>query len=189
MMPKNSLLTLLFSFIPGAGQMYQGYMKRGLCLVTLFFLFILPGAFLWGLQPLMICCAIVYMYSFFDSLNLHAQIRAGNPPADDFIFGTSLLSALSQGVLRQYNRIIGWGLVLLGGYVVYNTVLVNMLSDLFYALNLDFGPVRQILYALPSLIVAIIFIYAGIRLVQGGGKSSGKPPQDTSDDYTEFKGE
>lgn len=29
-MYKNGFLTLCFSFIPGAGQMYQGYMKRGL---------------------------------------------------------------------------------------------------------------------------------------------------------------
>ena len=26
-MLKNGLLTLLFAFIPGAGQMYQGYMN------------------------------------------------------------------------------------------------------------------------------------------------------------------
>ena len=29
-MKKNGILTLLFACIPGAGQMYQGYMKRGL---------------------------------------------------------------------------------------------------------------------------------------------------------------
>ena len=33
-MLKNGLLTLLFAFIPGAGQMYQGYMKRGLSLIA-----------------------------------------------------------------------------------------------------------------------------------------------------------
>ena len=34
-MKKNGILTLLFAFIPGAGQMYQGYMKRGLSLVLM----------------------------------------------------------------------------------------------------------------------------------------------------------
>ena len=28
-MKKNGILTLLFALIPGAGEMYQGYMKRG----------------------------------------------------------------------------------------------------------------------------------------------------------------
>ena len=32
-MKKNGILTLLFACIPGAGQMYQGYMKRGLSLI------------------------------------------------------------------------------------------------------------------------------------------------------------
>ena len=27
-MMKNGILTFLFAFCPGAGQMYQGYMKR-----------------------------------------------------------------------------------------------------------------------------------------------------------------
>ena len=28
-MKKSGILTLLFAFIPGAGQMYQGYMNPG----------------------------------------------------------------------------------------------------------------------------------------------------------------
>ena len=40
-MKKNGILTLLFACIPGAGQMYQGYMKRGLSLITMFCLFII----------------------------------------------------------------------------------------------------------------------------------------------------
>ena len=42
-MKKNGILTLLFAFIPGAGQMYQGYMKRGLSLITMFCLSIVIG--------------------------------------------------------------------------------------------------------------------------------------------------
>ena len=34
-MMKNGILTFLFAFCPGAGQMYQGYMKRGLSLITM----------------------------------------------------------------------------------------------------------------------------------------------------------
>ena len=32
---ENGILTFLFAFCPGAGQMYQGYMKRGLSLITM----------------------------------------------------------------------------------------------------------------------------------------------------------
>ena len=42
-MKKNALLTFIFACIPGAGQMYYGYMKRGLSLITFFCLFIMAG--------------------------------------------------------------------------------------------------------------------------------------------------
>ena len=32
-MLKNGFLTFCCAFVPGAGQMYQGYMKRGLSLI------------------------------------------------------------------------------------------------------------------------------------------------------------
>ena len=39
---KNRLITFLWSLIPGAGEMYLGFMKRGACIM---------GAF-WGLLAL-----------------------------------------------------------------------------------------------------------------------------------------
>lgn len=33
---KNKILMFLFSLIPGAGQMYMGFMKQGLSLMTIF---------------------------------------------------------------------------------------------------------------------------------------------------------
>ena len=83
-MKKNGILTLLFACIPGAGQMYQGYMKRGLSLITMFCLFIIVGSAT-GLDALVVGCIVVYMYSFFDTFNLRAQIIAENAPADDYL--------------------------------------------------------------------------------------------------------
>ena len=73
-MKKNGILTLLFACIPGAGQMYQGYMKRGLSLITMFCLFIILGSTT-GLDALVVGCIVVYMYSFFDTLNLPRSWR------------------------------------------------------------------------------------------------------------------
>ena len=42
-MKKNAFLTFIFACIPGAGQMYYGYMKRGLSMITFFCLFIMAG--------------------------------------------------------------------------------------------------------------------------------------------------
>ena len=35
-MKKNNFLTFLFACIPGAGQMYYGYMRRGLSMILIF---------------------------------------------------------------------------------------------------------------------------------------------------------
>ena len=98
-MNKNGFLTLCFSFIPGAGQMYQGYMKRGLTQVLLFVIPLMIGGVF--LPVLMVLSAVVYMYSFFDSLNLHAQLRQGTAPEDTFLFswdgGEDLARDLCEG--------------------------------------------------------------------------------------------
>ena len=43
---KSGFLTFCLAFCPGAGQMYQGYMKRGTSLVVLFMLIIMLGTLL-----------------------------------------------------------------------------------------------------------------------------------------------
>ena len=40
---KNKFFTFIFSFMPGAAEMYMGFMKQGVCLLALFLLsFIIP---------------------------------------------------------------------------------------------------------------------------------------------------
>ena len=81
-MKKNGILTLLFALIPGAGEMYQGYMKRGLTLITMFCLSTFLGAWT-QIAIFYIGAPIIYMYSFFDTFNLRAQIGLDAAPADD----------------------------------------------------------------------------------------------------------
>ena len=81
-MLKNGFLTLLFAFIPGAGQMYQGYMKRGLSLILMCCAI---GAVAVLFSPVALFLLVVFMYSFFDTLNLRAQIALGKAPEDDYL--------------------------------------------------------------------------------------------------------
>ena len=110
-MQKNGFLTLCFSFIPGAGQMYQGYMKRGVTQVLLFVIPLMIGGVF--LPVLMVLSAVVYMYSFFDSLNLRAQLRQGIVPEDAFLFSWDGGEDLARLVDRRHH-LIGWTLVVLG---------------------------------------------------------------------------
>ena len=75
-MKKNGILTLLFALIPGAGEMYQGYMKRGLSLITMFCLSVALGAWM-GIEIFYIGAPILYMYSFFRHLQSAGADRPG----------------------------------------------------------------------------------------------------------------
>ena len=105
-MKKNALLTFIFACIPGAGQMYYGYMQRGLSLITLFCACFILGALA---SPLAVTCFIVWMYSFFDTYDLIRHLAAGDPKAD----GLMLLGDWSdlKRLIPKHNRLLGWGLV------------------------------------------------------------------------------
>lgn len=85
-MKKNGILTLLFAFIPGAGQMYQGYMKRGLSLVLMAAAIGMASALI---PPIAFALLVVFMYSFFDTFNLRAR-SAWAPPRRTIIWSTSI---------------------------------------------------------------------------------------------------
>ena len=181
-MYKNGFFTLCFSLVPGAGQMYQGYMKRGLSLVLLFVLpLMIGGAFL---PVLMFLSAVVYMYSFFDSLNLRSQLRQGVAPADDFMLHFDGGQDLVR-LLESRHHLIGWGLVALGVVGLYQSFVSPWLWSMIRFIGYDSllgQALSGILGALPALLFALALIGLGLWLIRGGKKKAADP------DYTEFKG-
>ena len=129
-MKKNGILTFLFAFVPGAGQMYQGYMKRGLSLITLFFLCIMAGMLL--LEQLVLTALIVWMYSFFDTFNLRAQFIAGTAPADDYLVHFNTKDARLTLFFRDSHKLVGWALIALGAMVAYQNIIMRVLGDVMW---------------------------------------------------------
>ena len=60
---KNRLFTFFCSLIPGAGEMYLGFFKHGLSVMTLFFLLMFFSSMLF--PPLMFLAPVLWFYSFF----------------------------------------------------------------------------------------------------------------------------
>ena len=59
-MKKNAFLTFLFACIPGAGQMYYGYMRRGLSLIVMCCVAAGVGSIL---PPIMLAVPVIWMYA------------------------------------------------------------------------------------------------------------------------------
>ena len=188
-MKKNGILTLLFACIPGAGQMYQGYMKRGLSLITMFCLFIIVGSAT-GLDALVVGCIVVYMYSFFDTFNLRAQIIAENAPADDYLVHINWKDKRMQDFMMDSHKLLGWGLIALGALVAYQNILMNTLGDIVWRWGQS-SPFFRALYLmmdqLPEVVVCVALIICGAWLVRGPKGRKQKPQNDAEDeDFTEY---
>lgn len=188
-MKKNGILTFLFASVPGAGQMYQGYMKRGLSLITLFFLCIMAGMLL---EPLVLTALIVWMYSFFDTFNLRAQFIAGTAPADDYLVHFNTKDARLTLFFRDSHKLVGWALIALGAMVAYQNIIMRVLGDVMWRWGQNspfFRAVYLMLDELPEVVVCVALIVCGVWLVRGpkGKKVHCKKAEEPEDeDFREY---
>lgn len=166
-MLKNGLLTLLFAFIPGAGQMYQGYMKRGLSLMLMCCAICVLAVLF---SPIAFFLLLVFMYSFFDTLNLRAQIALGNAPADDYLVHLDPKDKRLARLLLDSHKLVGWLLIAFGALIAYQNLIMNILGDLVYRWGHS-SPAFRALYlvmaSLPDVVVCVALIVCGVWLVKG----------------------
>ena len=187
-MKKNGFLTFCFAFIPGAGQMYQGYMKRGLSLVGICCLAIAVGSLLppLGNAALAVCC-VVWMYSFFDTFNLRAQLGAGMAPADDYLVHLGYDISLDR-LLHRRHKLFGWVLVVLGVYTLYDGLLMDFLRDLYW--NTDNSWIIRVIYnvmnSVPTVVVCLAVIVLGLWLVRGPRHKTDQTPYDQMEEFCEY---
>ena len=128
-MKKNGILTLLFAFIPGAGQMYQGYMKRGLSLVLMAAAISMAAMLI---PPIAFALLVVFMYSFFDTFNLRAQISMGTAPEDDYLVHFDPQDKRLARMMMDSHKLVGWCLIAIGALIAYEQIIMNTLGDILW---------------------------------------------------------
>ena len=158
-MKKNAFLTFIFACIPGAGQMYYGYMKRGLSMITFFCLFIMAGTLV---DVLVVGSVIVWMYSFFDTYDLIRHMAAGEPKEDSLLVLGNYEEI--KKLVPQHNRLIGWGLVGFGVWALYETFISTWLYTLLCNL-VGNGYAYDIITGIPNVVIAALLIFAGLKLL------------------------
>lgn len=191
-MKKNGILTLLFALIPGAGEMYQGYMKRGLSLITMFCLSVALGAWM-GIEIFYIGAPILYMYSFFDTFNLRAQISMGTAPEDDYLVHFDPQDKRLARMMMDSHKLVGWCLIATGALIAYEQIIMNTLGDILWRWGQK-APVWRAIYLvmdqLPEVVLCVVLILCGIWLVRGPRAKKAAPeaaPEET--DFQEYQPE
>lgn len=174
---------LLWACVPGCGQMCQGYMKRGISQTMIFCAIVFVAVFL-EMGVLAVLVAPLWAYSFFDSFNLRRQIREGMAPEDEFMFGLSEMDSRKlTRILNRRGSLIGWVLVVVGLYNVYQIFARRILGTLR-----DHFPIFDWLYSLlvwdmPRILGTVLLIALGLWFIKGP-----KAPPEDGPSYTPPEG-
>lgn len=183
---KNGILTLIFAFIPGAGQMYQGYMKRGLSLIGMFCAGCAMAILLDGLALVL---PVIWMYSFFDTFNLRAQLGAGNAPEDDYLVHFDLENERLRQFMKDSHKLVGWGLIALGALVLYENIVMSTLGDIMWRWGQN-SPIFRAFYLmmkdLPQIMFCVALIVCGVWLVRGPRAAQKPEAAEKPEDFCEY---
>lgn len=164
---RNKFLTFIFSCVPGAGQMFMGFMNRGLILMAAFFLPIFLGFAISG--DVVIFSAIVWFYAFFDSINLAwADADSFERESDDIEI---LNRAVGSGLFSKHKGAIGVILILVGVWQLLEKFSAAFFDGIYRLLG---ASIANVFYDLPKIFVCFIIIGIGIRLIAGKKKEIDK---------------
>lgn len=160
-MRKSRFLTFWLGMIPGAGQMYLGYMKRGTSLMLAAILDITIPILL-NLPVLTCLLPLIWFYSFFDALNLRSLAYDERyRPMDDYMFHFSTLAKYDIfGFLQRRRFLVGILCILLGVHLVLQNIVGPFFSTVFDIYLYGFFS------RLPTVLIAIAIIWFGVRLLR-----------------------
>lgn len=164
---KSRFIVFILSFIPGAGEMYMGFMQMGLSLM-LGFMILTAIVGLTNLGALSVFPVALYAYSFFHANNLATlDDRSFHMIRDEFLFGFGNIGH-RQWRLEGRNRTIAAAILIILGIMMLWQVVFNVLCDIF---GWDSVLLSKLYYfvrdELPRAVVGIAVIWGGLALIRG----------------------
>ena len=160
---KNRFLTFCFSLLPGAGEMYMGFMRMGLSLMLLFILsFMIPAAL--RLDELSVLALVVWFYGFFHANHLVSLTDEEFAKVEDeYLFGMDSIAG-GRNFVNKYRK--GLAVVLIASGVL---LLWNTLTDLAgrFLPQAVCDAMRIVGNYAPRMLVAVVIIFIGVRMIQG----------------------
>ena len=165
---KSKGWTFIFSLLPGAGEMYMGFMKQGVSIMGLFFATIAVAATL-NIGPLTIVLPIIWCYSFFNVHNMYSlSDEEFYALEDDYIFHLDRILPINQWS-KQQNKIVAGILIIAGICIFWNECVDYLIGSWIYVWFSESiaNSISQFLHTLPRLVIAVILICVGIRMIKG----------------------
>lgn len=163
---KSKFFTFIFSFIPGAAEMYMGFMKNGVSLMALFMVsLMIPIAVHHSFEMLFLVAVVVWFYAFFHARNLAAlPLEEFNALSDSFIW-EGIMEEKSVKISNPTLRKWGAGILLVFGAIL----LWNNFSSMIYNLipHRYWDTLYPIVNRIPQVVIAVLIIIIGLKLMAG----------------------
>lgn len=164
---KNNFFTFIFSFLPGAAEMYLGFMKNGFSIMAIFFVTCAITA-VTGFEYIMAIVALTWFYGFFHARNVAKLDDESFAKFEDIYvweeFDTSRAIHIPASKVRTAFAVI---LMLIGFGMIWDYV-----SDIIFQLipNEYWDFLYPIIHDIPSVLIAIVLVVAGFILIAGKKK-------------------
>ncbi len=164
---KNKFFTFLFSLLPGAGEMYMGFMKMGVSLMGIFFLTCAVSIFL-QIEVLMFIAAVVWFYSFFHAHNLAGMPIDKFEQLEDIYLIPEMNEEMTDKIKSvKFKNWISVVLIVVGFVLLWQS---------FSPMIQNIAPIKvQILISNlsfygPKMVAGIVVIVLGISMIRGKKK-------------------
>lgn len=164
---KSRFWLFLFSFMPGAGEMYMGFMKMGISLMLGFMILVAIVGYT-NLGVLAVFPVAMYIYSFFHANNLSSldDVTFHNIE-DQYLFGFDGIEHMNVKLNGRNRKIAAVILIVLGVMMLWQ-VIFNLLCDIFGWDNRFLSAIYYFVRDdLPRAVVGIGVIWAGLALIRG----------------------
>lgn len=165
---KNKFFTFCCSMIPGAGEMYLGFYKQGISLMTSFFALCVIGGTL-NLPSMIFLTPVIWFYSFFHVHNLNGlpddEFYASE---DDWLFHPGTDGKNLDYWFLKYRKLLA-GLMIFFGFSLLWEIISDFVFRIFNVYHFSeeaWMILRSITNAVPQGVIAIVIILFGIHLIR-----------------------
>ena len=174
---KNRFILFWLSFIPGAGEMYLGFMKMGLSLLVMCILGIMAASEL-QMGILALIPTVVWVYGFFHANNLGGLDDERFYAMEDRYLGIvdeKDLIFFEGSMIGKYKIGAAILLILVGLNLLFN-VISEVIADIFYSLGYEgiYVQVSRICGRIGTdmlrVVIGVVIIWFGLSLVRGKKK-------------------
>ena len=161
---KKGFLLFVASLIPGAGELYMGFRKMGLSIMTLFWGCIAIASF-FSLDAIIFFLPIIWFYSFFNTHNLKSLSEEEFHSVEDkLILPVDGFVKNKEQFIKRYRNAVAILLIFIGAASLCNigsNWMYQILgSDQYYFI---LGIARQV----PAIVLSVFLIVFGVHLIRG----------------------